>query len=51
MKDKSLDENCRSEELVFHNEMDYKIQNDECVIQKSEIGILVVLVDSIDVST
>jgi hypothetical protein len=50
MKDKSLDDNCRNKELVFHNEMDYKVQNDECVIQKFEVGILVVLVDSTNVS-
>jgi len=32
MKDKSLDNNCRSEELVFHNEMDYEVKNEKYVI-------------------
>jgi hypothetical protein len=46
---KSLDDNCRSEKLVFHKEMDHEVQNEKFVIQKFEVGILVVLSDSIDV--
>jgi hypothetical protein len=46
---KSLDDNYRSEELVFHKEMDHEVQNEKFVIQKFEVGILVVLSDSIDV--
>jgi len=34
---------------VLHNEMDHEIHNGEFMIQKIEIGILVVLIDSIDV--
>jgi hypothetical protein len=51
MINKSLDDNYRSEEFLFHNEMDYEIQNEKYVIQKSKVGISVVLADSIDVST
>jgi hypothetical protein len=32
MMNKSLNDNCRSEELVFFNKMDHEIQNDEFVI-------------------
>jgi hypothetical protein len=51
MKDKLLDDNYKSEELVFHNEMDYEIHHEKLMIQKSEVGMSMVLVDSIDVST
>jgi hypothetical protein len=36
---KSLDNNYRSEEFLFHNEMDYEVQNEKYVIQKSKVGI------------
>ncbi len=44
--DKSLDDNCRSNELVLHNAMDYEVHNEKFVIQKSKVGISVVLVIS-----
>ncbi len=51
MKDKLLNDNYRSEELVLHNEMDYEVHSEESVIQKSKVDSLVVLANSIDVST
>jgi hypothetical protein len=51
MTNKSLDNNYRSEEFVFHNEMDYEVQNEKYVIEKSKVGISVVSVESTDVST
>jgi len=50
MMDKSLDDNYRSEKLVLHNEMEYEIQNEEFMIQKSKVGILRVLANSTNVS-
>ncbi len=47
MKDKLLNDNYKSKELVLHNEIDYEVQTEESVIQKSKVGILVV----VDVST
>jgi hypothetical protein len=32
MKDKLLNDNYRSEELVLHNEMDYEVHSEESVI-------------------
>jgi len=32
MKDKSLDDNYKSEELVFHFEMDYEVHHEKFVI-------------------
>ncbi len=47
VKDKLLNDNYKSKELVLHNEIDYEVQTEESVIQKSKVGILVV----VDVST
>ncbi len=49
MMNKLLNDNYRSEELVFSNKMDYEVHNEKFVIQKSKVGVLVVLVQSIDV--
>ncbi len=46
MKDKSLDDNCTSNKLMFHDVMDYEVQHKEFVIHKSKVGISVVLVIS-----
>jgi len=51
MKDKLLDNNHGSKELVLRNEMDYEIYNEEYVISKSQVGILVVLTNLVDVLT
>jgi hypothetical protein len=40
-----------SEELVIHIEVDYEVHNEESMVLTSEVGILVVLIDSINVST
>jgi hypothetical protein len=48
-KDKLLNDNYRSEELVLHNEMDYEVHSEESVIHKFKVDSLVVLADSIDV--
>ncbi len=49
MKNKSLNDNYKSEELVFLNEMDHEVQNEKFVMEKSEVGISVLSVDSLDV--
>jgi hypothetical protein len=51
MTNKLLNVNCKSKELVFFNEMDHGVQNAKFVIHKFEVGLSVVLVDSIDVFT
>jgi hypothetical protein len=51
MKDKSLDDNYRNEELVVHIKVDYEVQNEKFVVQKSKVSISVVLADSTDVFT
>jgi hypothetical protein len=48
MKNKLWDNNYRNKELVFHNEMDYEIQKEEFVIQKSKVGTSMVSTNSID---
>ncbi len=48
---KSLNDNCRSEEWVFFNMMDHEIQNEKSKIQKSTVGVLRVLIESTDVFT
>ncbi len=48
---KSLDANYRSKELVFFNKMDHEVQNEESMIQKYEVGVWMVLANSIDVFT
>jgi len=51
MKDKSLDDNYRNEELVVHIKVDYEVQNEKFVVQKFKVSISVVLADSTDVFT
>jgi len=41
----SLDDNCKSEGLVVHIEVDYKVQNEKYVVPTSKVNILVVLVN------
>jgi hypothetical protein len=41
-----LNNNCRSDELVFFNEMDHGVYNEESMIQKSKIGVSMVSTNS-----
>jgi len=50
MKDKSLDDNYRSKELVVHIEVDFEVQNEEFMVQKFEVSISMELVNSANVS-
>ncbi len=49
MINKLLDDNYKSKGLVLHNEMDHEVQNEKFVIQKFEVGISVVSIDSTNV--
>ncbi len=49
MKDKSLDDNYRKEELVVYIEVDYEVHNEEFMVPITKVGISMVLTNSIDV--
>ncbi len=58
MTNKMLNDNYKSKELLFHNEMNHEVHNGESMTQKFEVAILVVSIDltnvlaqSVDVST
>ncbi len=50
MKDKSLDDNYRSKELVVHIEVDFEVQNEEFMVQKFEVSISMELANFANVS-
>jgi hypothetical protein len=50
MKDKSLDDNYKSEELVVYIEVDYELHNEESMVPTAKVGILMVSTNLVDVS-
>jgi hypothetical protein len=50
MKDKSLDDNYKSKELVVHIEVDFEVQNEEFMVQKFEVSISMELANFANVS-
>jgi len=49
MKDKSLDDNYRNEELVVYIEVDYEVHNEQSMVPTAKVGISMVSINSIDI--